>query len=40
MTSLWNSETETWNNIPDNIRRTIHRDTTEQDIQSELELLK
>jgi len=31
---------ETWEYTPDHVRKKIHRDTTEADIKSEMELLK
>ena len=40
MKSLWNSETESFLNFTPEILRLIHRDTTESDIKSEMELLK
>lgn len=40
MKSIWNSETESWNNTPDKIRRGISRDTSQADVDSEMELLK
>jgi len=39
MNTLWHENFETWDNTPKNIRELIHRDTTIQDIQSEMELL-